>query len=74
MEVRLVFIVSSNVQYSGLDREVYCKKCHGEKFGVSNPPSYADLKAIVAKDGDGCPRLKKKHITNPVGLFAPAFL
>lgn len=69
----MYFIVGSNVQYSGPDQEVYCKKCHGEKFGVGNPPSYADLKAIVAKDGDGCPRLKN-HITKPVGIFAPFFI
>ena len=41
---------------TGSDGEVYCKKCHGEKFGLKNNPSYADPSTIVAIDGDGCPR------------------
>ena len=41
---------------SGPDNEIYCKRCHGEKFPSEGGPAWADPALLVATDGQGCPR------------------
>ena len=48
---------------SGPDRDIYCKKCHKEKFQAETTLAFSDPKSIVALDGKGCPRCQGKVYT-----------
>ena len=36
--------------------EVYCQRCHGQKFPSDGGKIWSDPSLIVATDGKGCPR------------------
>ena len=40
----------------GPDGDIYCLRCHGEKFPGDGGAAWADPRAVVARDGMGCPR------------------
>ena len=48
---------------SGPDKDIYCRKCHKEKFEKETAVAFSDPKSIVALDGKGCPRCHGKVYT-----------
>ena len=47
----------------GGDNDIYCNKCHKEKFDQDSSVAYSDPKAVKAEDGKGCWRCHGKVFT-----------